>query len=102
MLTITQNCRPLDIPHSVVSVSLMCVVLVYSLDEWVGMLKSTVMMSQKKLSDDRSVSSGSDGITVAYMLVWLLCIAFLRDTDHGSEVRSTYIVALYPITHPLS
>ena len=58
------------------------------------MLKSTVMMSQKKLSDDHSVTSGGDGITVAYMLVWLLCIVFLRDTDHGSEVRSVILCSL--------
>ena len=63
-----------------------------SLDEWIMMLKSTVMISQKKLSDDHSVSSDSDGFTVAYMLVWLLCIAFLRDTNHGSEVRSDIIL----------
>ena len=64
------------------------------------MLKSTVMMSQKKLSDDHLVSSGSDGVTVAYMLVWLLCIAFLRDTDHGSEVCIYIVALLYPTTHP--
>lgn len=52
------------------------------------MLKSTVMMSQEKLSDHHSLPSNSDGNTVAYMLVWLLCIAFLRDTDHGSEVTT--------------
>lgn len=63
-----------------------------SLDEWVTVLKSTVMMCQKKLTDDHSLSV-SGGNTVAYMLIWLLCIAFLRDTDHTSEVRTT----LYPI-----
>ena len=57
-----------------------------SLDEWVKMLQSTVMTCQRKLSNDDSLSS-SDGDTVAYMLVWLLCIVFLRDTDHTSEVR---------------
>ena len=58
------------------------------------MVKSTVMMSQQKLSDDRSVSISSDGSTVAYMLAWLLCIAFLRDTDHGSEVRIVLLCTL--------
>jgi len=65
------------------------------------MLKSTVTMSQQKLSDDRSVtdhSDNSDGNTAAYMLAWLLCIAFLRDTDHGSEVGIVLLCSLQMFT----
>ena len=63
------------------------------------MLQSTVMMCQKKLSNDDSPSSSSDGDTVAYMLVWLLCIAFLRDTDHTSEVRRSLCSLVDPWGH---
>ena len=64
----------------------------YSLDEWVVILKSTVTMCQKKLSDDdNSLPSDISNNTVSYMLAWLLCIAFLRDTDHSSEVRLCFL-----------
>ena len=62
------------------------------------MLKSTVTMSQQKLSDDRSVTDNSDGNTAAYMLAWLLCVAFLRDTDHGSEVGIVLLCSLQIFT----
>lgn len=66
------------------------------------MLKSIVMVCQKKLSDDHTPSISNTDNTVAYMLVWLLCIAFLRDTDHGSEVSAIILCLLYIVNYALS
>lgn len=66
------------------------------------MLKSIVMVCQKKLSDDHTPSISNTNNTVAYMLVWLLCIAFLRDTDHGSEVSAIILCLLYIVNYALS